>query len=77
MECPVCKSSTNVRDVLYEMPADEPDSGKYVLGGCCISPDSPDFVCLGCGWEQQSEITHILTRHLPPGGQLFKGKVRD
>ncbi len=77
MDCPTCTSSTNVREVLYGMPADEPDSSKYVLGGCCISPDSPDFVCLQCGWEHQSEITRILTRHLPPGGQIFKEKVQD
>jgi hypothetical protein len=46
--CPVCKSSVGVREFIYGMPSEEPDSDKYVLGGCCFSEDMPDFRCLRC-----------------------------
>jgi hypothetical protein len=57
------------------MPAAEPDPSKYIVGGCCMEADSPDFKCLNCDWEYQNEITSILGKHLGSGVKLFKGKV--
>ncbi len=49
--CPVCNSS-RVVPIVYEMPSRENirlvKEGKIVLGDCVISPDSPEWHCLGC-----------------------------
>ena len=31
------------------MPYGEPDETKYVLGGCVVFDDAPDYKCLTCG----------------------------
>lgn len=49
--CPKCKSK-NVRKIMYGYPSyeafEKAEAGKIVLGGCCISPDNPDYGCLDC-----------------------------
>jgi hypothetical protein len=75
MNCPNCNTSENVREILYGMPSEEPDPMKYLIGGCCMESDSPDFRCLKCGWEHQTEISNILGKHLGAGVTLFKGKA--
>ncbi len=75
MNCPNCNNEENVREILYGMPAEEPDSTKYILGGCCMEPNSPDFKCLKCGWEHQTQISNILGKHLGIGVTLFKEKA--
>jgi len=47
-KCPVCNSLDGVREYIYGMPSEEPDTTKYVLGGCCISDDMPDYKCIKC-----------------------------
>lgn len=47
-KCPVCNSKEGVREYLYGLPMDQPDAGKYVLGGCCISEDMPNYKCIKC-----------------------------
>jgi hypothetical protein len=47
-KCPGCNSKEGVREYLYGLPMDQPDAGKYVLGGCCISEDMPDYKCINC-----------------------------
>jgi hypothetical protein len=47
-KCPVCDSLDGVREFIYGMPSEEPDATKYVLGGCCISDDMPDYKCIKC-----------------------------
>jgi hypothetical protein len=75
MKCPNCESSEHVREVLYGMPAEEPDPAKYLVGGCCMEADSPDFKCLSCGWQHQTQISSILGKHLREGVKLFKEKA--
>ena len=48
-KCPYCDSSDGVRKFLYGMPYGGPDETKYVLGGCLVFDDSPDYKCLTCG----------------------------
>lgn len=54
--CPYCKSN-NVAEILYGMPAftkkleKDLESKKIILGGCCISNDSPQYHCNDCGKE--------------------------
>ena len=47
-KCPVCKKTDGTREILYGMPDGEPDETKYVLGGCLISDDMPDYKCINC-----------------------------
>ena len=30
------------------MPSEEPDPAKYVIGGCLIDDDMPDYKCIKC-----------------------------
>lgn len=36
------------------MPDGPVDENKYLLGGCCISPDGidPTHECIKCGWQK-------------------------
>lgn len=72
MECPNCKSSEFVREVIYGMPVAEPDPRKYLVGGCCMELESADFRCIKCSWEHQADITKILVRHVSENLKLLK-----
>ncbi len=54
--CPVCKS-TKIANILYGMPvynekfANDMDSGKIVIGGCCITDNDPKWQCVDCNIE--------------------------
>ena len=52
-QCPTC-SSPEVARILYGLPDpeifDNPSArSKIVLGGCCITDESPRWQCLACG----------------------------
>ena len=50
--CPRCDSNEDVKKIAYgRLPSDEPLElalDGYVLGGCCIRPDSPEWYCDAC-----------------------------
>ena len=54
VSCPICKSK-NVAKIFWGYPANPDslresiDSGKIILGGCCISGDDPKWSCNECG----------------------------
>mgnify|MGYP000045825814 CR=1 FL=1 len=50
-KCPICNSSEHVRIIQWGMPDGEPDPSKYVVGGCIIPDDEPDYICLFCETE--------------------------
>jgi hypothetical protein len=50
--CPTCASSTGVRKILYGMPSEEPDSEKFLVGGCISDERSPTHECIKCGWQR-------------------------
>lgn len=58
--CPQCNESAGLRKILYGMPAGPPDPEKYVLGGCVIYGNDPEYQCINCNWsgsfKKQSEI---------------------
>ncbi len=33
------------------MPSEEPDPTKYVIGGCALSEDAPDYRCIKCATD--------------------------
>ena len=50
--CPKCDSNEHVKKIAYgylpyEKVSEVSDDG-YVLGGCCIEPDSPEWYCDCC-----------------------------
>jgi hypothetical protein len=50
--CPNCTSDEGIRKILYGMPAEEPDSKKYLVGGCIFDGNSPTHECINCGWQR-------------------------
>jgi hypothetical protein len=50
--CPRCDSNEDVKKIAYgRLPSDDPFEAAlegYVLGGCCIRPDSPEWYCDAC-----------------------------
>ena len=52
ISCPTCESSTGIRKILYGMPSEEPDSQKYLVGGCISEENSPTHECIDCGWQR-------------------------
>ena len=53
--CPECKGEGTIREIIWGMPDGPVDESKYVLGGCCISPDGidPTHECIECGWQNK------------------------
>jgi DNA-directed RNA polymerase subunit RPC12/RpoP len=52
--CPKC-GSQDIINIVYGYPlpstTKKAERGEIFLGGCCVSPDNPDFKCRGCGKE--------------------------
>ncbi len=52
--CPACGASI-IAEILYEMVAcsdeleQDIDSGRIILGGCCLTGDDPVWECTQCG----------------------------
>jgi predicted RNA-binding Zn-ribbon protein involved in translation (DUF1610 family) len=57
-KCPNC-GSRNVLGIRYGMAsmemAEEAQAGKFVLGGCCITPSDPYWECTACGTQIHNE----------------------
>ena len=49
--CPLCKSTTGIREIFYGLPDGPVDEKKYEVGGCCISDNDPSAKCIECGWK--------------------------
>jgi len=72
-ECPVCKSTEGVREYLYGMPSEEPDHAKYVIGGCLVSDDMPDYKCITCSTDFYKDSEKNHNRFISDGsGIIFK-----
>ena len=49
--CPSCGTRGSLREILYGLPAEEPDGNKYVVGGCTGFGSLFDIACIDCPWE--------------------------
>ncbi len=55
-KCPTCGFKP-MGDILYGMPAwseefqKEVDSGRLIVGGCCVTDDDPKWECKSCGQQ--------------------------
>ena len=60
-KCPVC-GSNKIASIMYGMPVPgeklqaDIDSGRVVLGGCCISMDDPAWKCRECEADFYKDI---------------------
>lgn len=47
VKCPFC-GSEDIKDIICGLPAPDFDYSRYVPGGCCRMPDSPQWHCDNC-----------------------------
>ncbi len=59
-----------VREFVYGMPSEEPDATKYVLGGCCISDDMPDYKCIKCATDFYRDSDKFYNRFISDGSGI-------
>jgi DNA-directed RNA polymerase subunit RPC12/RpoP len=72
-KCPVCKSTEGVRLYLYGMPSEEPDPRKFVIGGCLVFEDMPDYKCITCSTDFYKNSDKYHNRFISDGsGMNFK-----
>ena len=66
--CPQCGSRDGVREIDWGFPAPELDQSKYVMGGCCISDDDPEWACIECGHDWGIAAHCRPIESMPPVG---------
>ena len=66
-KCPICNSRVGVREFIYGMPDREPDPSKYIVGGCCISEDMPDYRCINCATDFYKRRDEFQNRFISNG----------
>lgn len=55
--CPDCKTSENVKEIVYGLPSGEDfDNSEIILGGCLVFDGQPSFACTKCGWDDSRDI---------------------
>ena len=69
-KCPVCKTLDGVREFIYGMPSEEPDASKYVLGGCSISDEMPDYRCINCATDFYKDTAKFHSRFISDGSGI-------
>jgi len=75
--CPVCKSSDGVREYLYGMPIQPVDESRYVLGGCVIFDDMPDYKCLNCSTAFYKDSDEYQNRFIDDGSGINIIKINE
>ena len=69
-KCPVCKSLEGVRLYLYGMPSEEPDPKKFVIGGCLVFEDMPDYKCITCSTDFYKNSDKYHNRFISDGSGI-------
>ncbi|MSY49544.1 MAG: hypothetical protein F2707_05300 [Actinobacteria bacterium] len=49
--CPGCTQKATLKTILYGMPGDDFDFGRYAVGGCLMEDGQPDITCTVCEWS--------------------------
>jgi hypothetical protein len=70
-KCPLCKTTEAVREYIYGLPEAEPDESKYILGGCLISEDMPDYNCLNCSTAFYKDSDEYHNRFIDDGSGII------
>ena len=69
-KCPICNSRVGVREFIYGMPDREPDPSKYIVGGCSISEDMPDYRCINCATDFYKSRDEYQNRFISNGSGI-------
>jgi hypothetical protein len=69
-KCPTCSSVDGVREFIYGLPSEEPDGSKFVLGGCCLSDDMPDYRCINCATDFYKDSDKFHNRFISDGSGI-------
>jgi hypothetical protein len=70
-KCPVCKTSKGVREYLYGLLIEEPDQSKYILGGCLVFEDMPDYKCINCSTDFYKDHDQYHNRFIDDGAGII------
>jgi len=76
-KCPLCKTTEAVREYIYGLPEAEPDESKYILGGCLISEDMPDYKCLNCSTAFYKDSDEYQNRFIDDGSGINIIKINE
>ena len=68
--CPICNSAVGVREYIYGMPSEEPDSSRFVLGGCCEWEDAPDYKCITCATDFYRDNDQFHNKFISDGSGI-------
>lgn len=52
------------------MPSEEPDPAKYVIGGCLVSDDMPDYKCIACSTDFYKDSEKYHNRFISDGSGI-------
>lgn len=69
-KCPDCKSNGDVRIILRGLPKEEPDPDIYYVGGCAVSDEDADYICLNCDLEFYTYKKERLMRFIAPANSM-------
>jgi hypothetical protein len=70
-KCPLCKTTEAVREYIYGLPESEPDESKYILGGCLIFENMPDYKCLKCSTDFYKDSDEYHNRFISDGSGII------
>ena len=77
-KCPVCETTEGVRRYLYGMQNEEPDPAKFVIGGCLVSEDMPDYYCINCFTYFYKNSAKYHNRFIDDGiGLIWVNRILD
>ena len=61
LPCPECGEKGPLLEILYGLLAGEPDSDKFIVGGCVVGFNQPEVSCGECGWSGTKEDLRALS----------------
>lgn len=61
LPCPKCAEKGPLLEIQYGYLASEPDSSKFIVGGCVVSFNQPEVSCGKCGWSGTKEDLRTLS----------------
>ena len=61
LPCPGCGQKGPLLEIQYGYLASEPDSSRFIAGGCCVTFNQPEVSCGKCGWCGTKEDLRALS----------------
>lgn len=61
LACPQCGKKGPLLEIQYGYLASEPDSNRFIAGGCCVTFNQPEVSCGKCGWTGTKDDLRALS----------------